>query len=191
MPGSAHEVLQFWFDPAVQARWFASDEAFDAQVRERFGGTLEAAARGELDGWAATPRGWLALLIVLDQFSRNIHRDDARAWAEDRKSQALALAGIARGDDQRLAPLQRLFVYLPLEHAEDLALQDRCVALFERLAQQMPEAEREPYLGFVDYARRHRDVIHRYGRFPHRNAALGRASTPEEQAYLASPGAGF
>lgn len=191
MPRSADEVLRFWFDPAVQARWFASDGAFDAQVRERFGDTLEAAVRGELDGWTATPDGWLALLIVLDQFSRNIHRDDAKAWAQDRQSQALALAGIARGDDQRLAPLQRLFAYLPLEHAEDLVLQDHCVQLFERLADQLPEAGREPYLGFLDYARRHRDVIHRFGRFPHRNAMLGRVSTPAEQAYLASPGSGF
>lgn len=191
MPRSPQEVLRFWFDPAVQAHWFASDDVFDEQVRQRFGDTLDAAVRGELESWADTPEGWLALLIVLDQFSRNIHRGDARAWSADAASQALALAGIARGDDQRLIPLQRLFVYLPLEHAEDVALQHRSVQLFERLANQQPDAAREPYLGFLDYARRHRDVIHRFGRFPHRNALLGRDSTPDEQAYLDSPGSGF
>jgi len=191
MSVTPEEVLDFWFDPAARPRWFERDGDFDASVRQRFGPTLEAAAHGQLDDWAATPRGWLALLIVLDQFSRNIHRDDARAWSADPTSQTIALVGIARGDDQRLEPLQRLFVYLPLEHAEDLALQQHCVHLFERLLAQMPEDGREPFQGFLDYARRHHDVINRFGRFPHRNAVLGRSSTPEEAAYLAQPGSGF
>lgn len=185
------DVLEFWFDPAAEVHWFDRDDAFDAHVRERFGSTLEAAVRGELDGWSATPEGWLALLIVLDQFSRNIYRDDARAWTHDAKAQALALAGITRGDDQRIAPLRRLFAYLPLEHAEDMSLQRHCVQLFERLVDQLPAGQRAQFENFLDYARRHHDVIERFGRFPHRNAVLGRPSTDTEQAYLARPGSGF
>ncbi|MFC4528874.1 DUF924 domain-containing protein [Dyella halodurans] len=191
MPTTPMDVLDFWFDAIAQALWFDNDPAFDARIRHRFGVVLEAAARGELDDWAATPGGWLALLIVLDQFSRNIHRRDARAWAADPKAQAIALAGIATGDDLRLSPLQRLFAYLPLEHAEDSALQRRSVELFEQLLAQSPATERVRYEDYLDYARRHRDVIDRFGRFPHRNAALGRTSTPEESAYLSGPGSGF
>jgi uncharacterized protein (DUF924 family) len=185
------DVLDFWFDPASEALWYVRDAAFDARIHECFGGALDAAARGDLDGWVISPEGWLALLIVLDQFSRNIHRDDARAWAVDDKAQALALAGIERGDDRRLPPLQRLFAYMPLEHAEDLSLQRRCVGLFEQLVSQVPTSERERFEDFLDYARRHHDVIKRFGRFPHRNADLGRASTPAERDYLARPGSGF
>jgi uncharacterized protein (DUF924 family) len=185
------EVLDFWFDRAVEALWFDRNDALDARIRQRFADTLAAAARGQLDHWAATPEGWLALLIVLDQFSRNIYRDDARAWQADAKAQAIAAAGIARGDDQSLSPLQRMFAYLPLEHAEHLALQRRSVQLFETLVASSREGERSQFEDFLDYARRHHDVIHRFGRFPHRNAVLGRENTAAEQAYLASPGAGF
>ncbi len=191
MPTTSMDVLDFWFDAASEAVWFDNDNAFDARIRERFGGALEAAARGELDHWTATPDGWLALLIVLDQFSRNIHRGDARAWAADAKAQAIALAGIERGDDLRLSPLQRLFAYLPLEHAEDRFLQRRSVDQFEQLLAQSPESEQARYQDYLDYARRHRDVIERFGRFPHRNALLGRNSTPEETDYLARPGSSF
>lgn len=185
------DVLEFWFDPASEARWYVRDSAFDTQIRERFGDALDAAVRGNLDDWAGSPQGWLALLIVLDQFSRNIHRDDARAWGADCKAQALAVAGIASGDDARLSPLQRVFAYMPLEHAEDLSLQRRCVGLFEQLVSHVPASERERFEDFLDYARRHHDVIERFGRFPHRNADLGRNSTPTERDYLASPGSGF
>ncbi|MEI7035547.1 DUF924 family protein [Fulvimonas yonginensis] len=190
MTASAREVLDFWFADENAVRWFRPDEAFDRTVRERFGGTLEAAARGELDDWAATPRGRLALLIVLDQFSRNIYRGDARAFAQDPKAQAVALAGLERRDDEALAPLERLFAYLPLEHAEDLALQWRSVTLFRALALQAPPADRAQYEGYLDYARRHCEVIARFGRFPHRNAVLDRPSTPDERDYLAQ-GGGF
>ncbi|QNJ99908.1 DUF924 family protein [Dyella telluris] len=185
------DVLDFWFEPATEAHWFARSHAFDDAVRERFGATLEAARRGDLDAWANTPEGWLALLIVRDQFSRNVYRNDHRAWSTDAGTQAIALAGIARGYDQALSPLQRLFAYLPLEHAEDLALQQHCVSLFERLAAEQPEAARARFKDFLDYARQHHDVIKRFGRFPHRNAVLGRADTPAEQAYLSTPGTGF
>lgn len=187
----AQDILDFWFAPASAARWFDTDATFDAQIRTRFGDAAQAAAKGELDDWTATPPGWLALLIALDQFPRNLHRGDAQAWAQDVKAQRIALSGIARGDDQRLPPLQRVFAYLPLEHAEDSALQQRSVALFEALSADAPPEQRERFEGFLGYARRHREVIARFGRFPHRNAALGRADTPEEAAYLAQPGAGF
>lgn len=190
-PSPAREVLAFWFAEGQTENWFASTAAFDAQIRLRFDTTVDAASAGRLDDWVCTPDGWLALLIVLDQFRRNLYRRDARAWAYDEKALAMALAGIARGDDQRLLPLQRVFAYLPLEHAEDLALQDRCVALFERLCASVEPKQRKPLLGFLDYARRHRQVIKHFGRFPHRNAALGRASSRAELAYLAVPGAGF
>lgn len=187
----AEDVLDFWFAEDAASCWFGGDAAFDAQIRERFGEVADAAAAGRLDDWASTPSGWLALLIALDQFSRNLHRNGPRAWAQDARALPLALAGIERGDDQRLLPLQRVFAYLPLEHAEDLACQDRSVALFESLCEQVPADERDRYAGFLDYARKHREVIARFGRFPHRNTALGRESTPAEQDYLATPGAGF
>ncbi|WP_199100174.1 DUF924 family protein [Dyella sp. ASV21] len=191
MTNTPTDVLDFWFSASTEPHWFVRDDAFDATIRERFGATLGEATRGELDHWVDTPEGWLALLIVLDQFSRNIHRDDARAWAADGKAQAIALAGIARGDDRRLAPAQRLFAYLPLEHAENLTLQRHCVQLFERLVAQLPAQEREPFEGYLDYARRHHAVIAQFGRFPHRNSVLGRLNTPAETTYLARPGAGF
>jgi uncharacterized protein (DUF924 family) len=190
MTASAQQVLDFWFADENAVRWFVRDEEFDQTVRERFAATLDAASAGTLDHWAATPRGWLALLVVLDQFSRNIHRGDARAFAQDAKAQALALEGLERRDDEALAPLERLFAYLPLEHAEDLALQWRAVTLFRALALQAAPPARGQYEAFLDYARRHCEIITRYGRFPHRNAALGRPSTPDELAYLAE-GGGF
>jgi uncharacterized protein (DUF924 family) len=191
MPAAAHDVLDFWFADTNAAHWFAADAAFDAQIRERFGSAADAAANGRLDGWAASPSGWLALLILLDQFPRNLHRGDSRAWAQDASAQRVALSGIARGDDRRLPPLQRMFAYLPLEHAEDKALQQQSVALFEALCAEVPPPQRERFEEFLDYARRHRDVIARFGRFPHRNAVLDRTSTPEEMVYLAQPDSGF
>ncbi|AIF46747.1 DUF924 family protein [Dyella japonica] len=191
MPSTPADVLDFWFDSATEALWFARSDAFDARIRERFGDTLTAARRGDLDDWAQTPDGWLALLIVRDQFSRNLYRNDARAWSDDQATQAIALEGMARGLDLGLSPLQRVFAYLPLEHAESTDLQKHCVRLFEGLAASQPAATRSRFDDFLDYARHHHDVIERFGRFPHRNAVLGRTDTPAEQAYMASPGAGF
>jgi uncharacterized protein (DUF924 family) len=128
---------------------------------------------------------------VLDQFPRNLYRNDPRAWAADASAQRVALSGLARGDDRQLPAVQRVFAYLPLEHAEDKALQQRSVELFEALCAEVPTEQRKPFEEFLDYARRHREVIVRFGRFPHRNVALGRPSTPEETLYLAQPGAGF
>jgi uncharacterized protein (DUF924 family) len=191
VPPRAEAVLAFWFAPEHAAHWFDADAAFDEAIRTRFAADTGEAAAGRLAGWAASPRGWLALLILLDQFPRNLHRGDPRAWAQDVGAQRVALSGIAEGFDRHLPALQRVFAYLPLEHAENMELQDRSVALFEALCADAPPQERSRFGNFLDYARRHREVIARFGRFPHRNAVLGRASTAEERAYLAQPGAGF
>jgi len=183
MVATPEEVLTYWFEggPDRTARWFGAGPATDAEVRRRFGDTLERAARGELDEWAATPRGRLALVVVLDQFSRNVHRGTARSFAQDSRALALCLEGLGRGEDRALAPVERAFFYMPLQHAEDAGVQERSVACFERLAAEAPDVA-----GFLDYARQHRDAIARFGRFPHRNATLSRRSTPEEDAFLAA-----
>ena len=191
MSATASDVLAFWFVKENAARWYVADAAFDHEIRQRFGDLAEEAAEGRLDDWASSPESWLALLILLDQFSRNLHRNDARAWAQDVKAQRLALSGIAKGDDQALPALQRVFAYMPLEHAEDLSLQQRSVELFDTLRQSVPLDQRQRFDEFHAYAKKHRDVIERFGRFPHRNAALGRPNTKDEAAYLAQPGSSF
>lgn len=191
LPDEAQAVLAFWFDPASHEEWFAAHPAFDTTIRIRFGETFRWAAEGKLAHWSETPPGWLALLIVLDQFSRNLYRDDQQAWAQDVHAQRLAVWGIEEGFDRQLPPIQRVFAYMPLEHAEDTGMQRRCVALFESMCESLPAQGRDHYTGFLDYARKHEAVITRFGRFPHRNALLGRTSTPEELAYLAEPDAGF
>lgn len=184
-----NDILTFWFegDPALfRDKWFKSDTTFDAACRDMFGAALDAARAGAFDSWTATPRGTLALVILLDQFSRNIHRGTPAAFAADPKAREIAGAAVERGHDHELAPNERIFLYLPFEHSEDLADQDRSVRLFEGLRGTYEGTDRA-----VDYAERHRDVIRRFGRFPHRNACLGRASTDDELAYLAEPGSGF
>jgi len=182
------QVLDFWFGPqagASRPEWFRKSDRFDAQIRERFGALHERAAAGGLADWEAAPRPALALLVVLDQFSRNLHRNDARAFAQDARALRVAEAMVERGWDRELLPVQRQFAYLPFEHAEDLAAQERAMALFGAL-EDYPETK-----GLVDWAAKHRVIIRRFGRFPHRNAALGRASTAEELAFLREPGSGF
>ncbi len=168
----AAEILAFWSE-AGPKKWYAKDDAFDAEIRSRFAATHEAAKSGSLDGWAETPEGALALVIVLDQFPRNMFRDDARAFAAAAKAREIANAAIAKGFATRVAPPLDQFFFLPLMHSEHLADQDRCVAAFTGGA---PENRK--------YAEVHRDIIARFGRFPHRNAVLGRTTTPEEQAFL-------
>jgi len=188
-----HDVLDFWFGPADSAgfgaerkAWFTKDADFDRLVADRFGATIERALRGELDAWTATPSGALARILLLDQFTRNVFRGDRRAFAGDAQALAAASALVGARQDETLPPVMRAFAYMPFEHAEGLAMQDEAVRLFTRLAAIAPE------LGhMLDYAQRHRAVIERFGRFPHRNAALGRQSTAEELAYIATPGSGF
>lgn len=189
---SPADVLAFWFGAgdAVDPRWFNGGEAFDREIGRRFGDTIAAALAGALDGWAATRDGALALIVVLDQFTRNVHRGTPGAFAGDARALALAQRLVERGDDRDLPPLRRWFAYMPLEHAEDLAVQDRCVALFEALLADAG-AHHEALAGALDYARRHRDVVARFGRFPHRNEILARASTPAELEFLRQPGSRF
>lgn len=192
-------ILEFWFgadtaSPAEQARlaqrWFRADAQFDAEIRQRFSGIVDAALAGELTSWSSQPRGWLALLLVLDQFPRNLYRGSAQAFAGDSRAQALSLAGIARGDDLALPARYRAFAYLPLEHAEDVALQRQCLDLFQRLAADSQAQPADQFRMYADYAQAHHDVIARFGRFPHRNAVLGRSTTAAEQIYL-DQGGGF
>ena len=185
---TATEVLAFWFGEVAgpaRAEWFRKDTAFDAQIRSRFSRLHEAASRRELEAWRAAPESMLALVVVLDQFSRNLYRGDARAFAQDAHALECAREALARGDEAVLFPVQRQFLYLPLEHSEDLADQERCVELMRSL-----EAF-EPTRGLTQWAEKHRVIIARFGRFPHRNADLGRASTPEELEFLKQPGSGF
>jgi uncharacterized protein (DUF924 family) len=171
-PTEATAVVDLWRD-AGPALWFAKDPAFDRRFRERFLSLHEAAARGELAGWLATPDGALALVLLLDQFPRNAFRGTPRMYSTDELGRAMTAAAIAAGHDRAVPAALQLFFYLPVGHSEDLADQERSVALNRRLGQ--------PNLS---HAERHRDIIQRFGRFPHRNPILGRPMTPEEQRYL-------
>ena len=186
---TADEVLRFWFQgDRNQFRsdpWFSKNPKFDTLCRERFAFTVQAALDGALDPWAATPAGTLALVLVLDQFPRNIHRGSYLAFAGDAHARRVARNAIAGGIDAHLTPVERIFLYLPFEHSEDLADQDGSVRLFAALCAGDTSSKA------LDSAQRHRDVIRRFGRFPHRNAALGRLNTPAEETYLAEPGSGF
>ena len=170
---TAEEVLAFWLNVGHE-RWFEPDEAFDAAIRGRFAATYEDAAAGRLSAWENSPEGALALIIVLDQFPRNMFRGCAKSFATDPLARAAAERAIARGFDQRIAMPQRSFFYLPFEHSEELADQERAVALMGATG----DAD------LLKWADLHADIIRRFGRFPHRNAMLGRTTTPEEQSFL-------
>lgn len=184
-------VLAFWFAEGLEGwrkAWFEKNDAFDAACREAFGPLVVPAREGALDGWAATPQGALALLLLLDQAPRNLFRGSAEAFASDAHARAVARrAVLAERFDLALPPVARVFLYLPFEHGEAMADQDLSVALYEGL-RDIPALAAPGAV--IDYAWRHRAVIERFGRFPHRNAALGRESTPAEQAWLAA-GGGF
>jgi uncharacterized protein (DUF924 family) len=178
------DVIGFWFgdDPGKpRSWWFATDAGVDRTVAMRFGALHARAADGGCAGWAETAAGALALVIVLDQFPRNIYRGTARAFATDAAARRVADAALSRGFDGAVRPVQRLFFYLPFEHSEDIADQERSLRLIAALG--------DP--GYRDYAERHAAIIRRFGRFPHRNAALGRESTAEERTYLAATPAPF
>ena len=175
------DVLAFWFSERVKEKWWDAD--FDAEIKAEFEATHTAANAGELDGWAETPEGALALIIVLDQFPRNIYRDTPAAFAGDAKAREIARLALAcQHDSQIPEPEQRFFLFMPFEHSEDLEDQHLVVKLFR---------ERVGLERNNEAAAAHRDVIEKYGRFPHRNKILGRTNTPEEDEYLADPNAGF
>jgi uncharacterized protein (DUF924 family) len=175
------EVLKFWFEETPREQWFKKDAAFDKEVRRRFLALHEVLAEQTSEDLFADARTALAAIIVFDQMSRNMFRDSPRAFATDEKARGIALAVVAQGLDAGMTKDERMFCYLPFEHAEDPQAQARCVALMAGL--------RDPDLD--KWAKAHKDIIDRFGRFPHRNAALGRISTPEELAFLEKPGSSF
>jgi uncharacterized protein (DUF924 family) len=189
----AETIVDFWFGASGSAdygcartAWFAKDAAFDAEIRERFGSLIERALRGELEDWGDAPRSAIAQVLLLDQFTRNAFRDSPRAFAGDPRALAAAARMVGLRQDEELPTFMRGFVYLPYEHAEGLAMQDEAIRLLTRLAAADPAQQ-----SMLDYAYKHRAVIERFGRFPHRNAILGRRSTAEEIEFLRRPGSGF
>lgn len=194
------KILKFWFGEIKEGEkipaerfnlWFGGAAATDRQIREAFAAAVDRAGKGDYDHWSATPRGTLALLILLDQFPRNIFRGSPRAYALGEKACAFCLRGLAAGQDRQLITVERAFFYLPLEHAEDEVLQRQSVDAFTELLRQAPEVLKETCLSFLDYAERHRVIIERFGRFPHRNIALARPSTEAEEAFLREPDSSF
>lgn len=185
-PGTATEIAA-----ARHGLWFGKRDSQDREAEARFGAQVEQALAGGLREWGDDPQGWLALLILLDQLPRMIFRDTPRAFAGDSLARPLLRDGLDRGWDRRLAPIQRVFAYLIFEHAEDLSLQNRAVGLFTDLLNEAADDERAVFAGYLDFAERHQRIIARFGRFPHRNAILGRPSTDEEQAFLREPGSRF
>lgn len=190
---NAQAVLDFWFAAqgapehgAVRELWFRKSDETDHQIAEHFGPLIEQALRGELETWAAEPPGALAQIVLLDQFTRNTFRDTPRAFAGDKRALAAAMAMLGSRQDEALLPVQRVFVYLPFEHAEGIVMQEESLRLFTRLVAEAPGLQ-----GMLDYAQRHHDVVQRFGRFPHRNEILGRQSTAEEVEFLRQPGSRF
>jgi uncharacterized protein (DUF924 family) len=202
----AHDILNFWFGPKpyTVARlsermnfWFGNADSRemlankDDEIRQRFGAAIERAAIGELDSWADSPRRRLALIILLDQFPRNVYRGKAEAYAADARAAALALGGLQIAADATLAPVERIFFYMPLQHAESLELQDESVVATRRLLADVPKGMAKNFASMLRFAELHRTIIAQFGRFPHRNAVLGRKSTPEELKFLRDGGPRF
>ena len=192
MPELWQQLQSFWFGElkdgypreSRHALWFGGGAAVDAEIRERFGPTVEKAMNGGFSEWEGDARGEMALVLLLDQMTRNIYRGEARAFDGDARARRIVVNALAEGRDRQLAPVERAFFYLPLEHSEQLADLERCVQLFEELLALAPPEQRGFAESQLDYAVRHRAVIKRFGRYPYRNAVLGRTSTPEELAWL-------
>jgi uncharacterized protein (DUF924 family) len=193
-------ILLFWFgdldalgraDAQHTRRWFTKDDAFDREIADRFGEAYRDIAERRREPWLEHPRGRLAYVIALDQFPRNMFRGTARMFEGDAQAQAAAIEGVARKHDRSLTFGERSFLYMPLMHSEDPALQDQSVALFAAMPADGPPELQEQLKGGLGYAERHRDIVARFGRFPHRNAVLGRESTPKESEFLQQPGSAF
>lgn len=201
MPSNDFEpVLDFWFGPLSESgtadavhtkRWFTKDPAFDAEIVDRFGKLHEEVANRRRDDWLESRRGRLAFVIVLDQFSRNMYRGDARSFATDHRALEVALRAIDLGDDKKLARDERTFLYMPLMHCEDRATQNRCIELFASFRDEVPPEQQGPLSNNLRYAEMHRNIVERFGRFPHRNVILGRTSTPEEVEFLKGENSSF
>lgn len=193
-------ILEYWFgsgdDDATVASaqsglWWKKDPTVDTEIRQNFEPQIQAAGRGQLDEWSETSEGRLALILLTDQFPRNIYRDTPAAFQFDAKARELCIDGLERGMAATLRPIQRVFFYLPLEHSEDADHQAWCVDLMRALEREVSEDWKPTFAGFVDYAEAHQRIIDRFGRFPHRNAILGRESSDEELAFLQQPGSSF
>lgn len=189
------KVLDFWFSAAAldtpqidsrMERWFNADAAVDEEIRNRFGALVESALQGKLDHWAAVAEGRLALILLLDQFCRHVHRGTAQAFAGDKRALKLCIEGSMQNVYRSLPPFQRLFFFMPLQHAESLSVQEKSLRIFTALAEGVSPTLRETFLTFAQFAELHRDIIERFGRFPHRNRLLGRTNTPEEEEFLAA-----
>ena len=182
-------ILTFWFGPDVESvsqerarRWFSSNPANDREIAQRFGKLYKAAAKGAFREWCTRPRGRLALVILLDQFSRNLNRESPLAWAQDAVCQELAIEGVELGQDMALAPAETIFLYMPFQHSEIREHQDRSVELYQALSERYPTSKL--VRGSLESAEYHRELVVKFGRFPHRNRILGRETTADEQAYL-------
>jgi uncharacterized protein (DUF924 family) len=193
-------ILAFWFKehalsaPQIDRRmdiWFGEDPTFDHEIQQNFSVDVERASEGTLDHWADEPRGRLALILLLDQFRRNIYRGSAKAFEKDRAALKLCVEGAMQKKDRGLTPIQRAFFYMPLQHAESGKVQAKSVELYSKLAEAVSPTFQETFLTFAQFAELHRDIIDQYGRFPHRNALLGRRNTPEEDEYLAGDAPDF
>jgi uncharacterized protein (DUF924 family) len=190
-------ILSFWFGDSPTetkeraARWWKKDPLFDQEIRAEFEADLLRATRGELDGWLDEPAGAVAYVVLLDQFSRNMYRDTPQAFEQDGRALSATLSGMDRGVDTLLPPVHRYFFYMPMMHAEDRAIQRRSVATFEQLAAEKDSGFDGMLRGAADFARRHCEIVERFGRFPHRNSILERTTTAEESAFLLTPGSSF
>ena len=202
-----HNILDFWFDAAQDnsavalsdddiskrqsALWWQKNPAVDTDIRQRFEPTLKALLRGQFNSWLDDAEGRLAAIIVLDQFSRNMYRNSALSYTQDSLALHWCLEGIRLGHDKQLRPIQRVFFYMPLEHAESTQMQALCLEKFQQLHADSPESFQTAANGFIDFAHKHKVIVDRFGHFPHRNAILGRESSAEEIEFLQQPGSGF
>jgi uncharacterized protein (DUF924 family) len=184
-------VVEFWFSDRAKPLWFERDGGFDEEIRERFGAAVHAAQMGGMEEWRATPEGTLALILLLDQMARNIYRGEAKAFLGHRRALALSRDAIAKGYDRYFDFQRRRFIYLPFEHDETMEEQDFAIRLFTALLEDCPPENRQEAEDQLDYAHRHRAIIQRFGRYPHRNAALGRETTEAEAEFLKGPNSSF
>ena len=194
------KILSFWFKeqelsaPQIDRRmdiWFGEDAAFDEAIQTGFADDVERASQGKLDHWAEEPHGRLALILLIDQFRRNIYRNTAQAFSHDKLALKLCVEGAMEKKDKGLTPIQKVFFYMPLQHAESAKVQAKSVELFNKLAESVSPTYRETFLTVAQFAELHRDIIDQFGRFPHRNKLLGRDNTPEEDEYLAGDAPDF
>lgn len=198
MVTSKQDILKFWFQEAdsnklgaAMKRWFESNNEFDSEIKSKFFSTIEDALNGKLDSWTETIDGSLALIIVYDQFTRNVHRGSAASYTGDRRALSIAKNIISLGYDKNLPLLQRLFLYLPFMHAEDKSIQKQSLELYTDLSKDAPSEVKKYFGGCLDFAKKHKEIIDKFGRFPHRNKDLGRESTKEEVEFIKKSGRGF